>query len=617
MASPQDELDVLRAQVAWLTARVHKLEQKAGVEPAPLSPAAPPPFPPVRPPAATTPPVQLPSAPPVVTPARPAPTAGPRSSQPEALEQQIGRLWLNRIGIVAILGGVAYFIKLAFDNNWIGPAGRIAIGLVAGIAVIVWSEVFRRKKQIVFSWSLKAVGIGTLYLSLWGAFQVYHLIPASAAFLAMIVVTGSTIALALSQDAEILAAFAIAGGFSTPVLLSTGENHEVVLFSYVLVLDLAILVLSVLRPWRRLLWGSFVGTCILYVGWYADYYSDEQRGVTILFLSLFAAVFTVVPVISPHLQSRISAGPSVTLTFLPLINAGAWFLALFAMYESEKVTLTWYALALAAVYLGLSSAIRGRADAHAAGTATISLLHVAIAVVFITIAIPLKLNAHWITLGWLVESGVLLYVGSRSRTDLLRIFAAFTLSLGIVRLLFWDNFHPDTLLFNARFATYLVAIAVLAGIVWSARGSASENQKLFSGIASVTLNLLALRALTLEASGYFLRGVANPYLNAAAYRQSQLGKDFSFSAIWLLYGAALMVVGFRRNSAFVRWQALILIAFTIGKVFIYDVSVLEQGYRVLSLIALGIVLMGISYAYHRDWLKLSARGSGAPGSASA
>ena len=64
--------------------------------------------------------------------------------------------------------------------------------------------------------------------------------------------------------------------------------------------------------------------------------------------------------------------------------------------------------------------------------------------------------------------------------------------------------------------------------------------------------------------------------------------------------------GFRKRSAFVRWQALVLIALTIAKVFVYDVEELQQGYRILSFIALGGVLMGISYVYHRDWLKLAA-----------
>ena len=50
----------------------------------------------------------------------------------ENLEGTIGKLWLNRIGIVAILIGVAYFLKYAFDSGWMVPGGRVAIGLIAG-----------------------------------------------------------------------------------------------------------------------------------------------------------------------------------------------------------------------------------------------------------------------------------------------------------------------------------------------------------------------------------------------------------------------------------------------------------------------------------------------------
>jgi uncharacterized membrane protein len=105
------------------------------------------------------------------------------SRRSDSMEAKIGQYWLNRVGIVAVLIGVSYFLKYAFENNWIGPRGRIVIGLLAGIALVLWSEQFRKNKHEVFSYSLKAVGIGTLYLSLWGAFLVYHLIPAATAFL--------------------------------------------------------------------------------------------------------------------------------------------------------------------------------------------------------------------------------------------------------------------------------------------------------------------------------------------------------------------------------------------------------------------------------------------------
>ena len=173
------------------------------------------------------------------------------------------------------------------------------------------------------------------------------------------------------------------------------------------------------------------------------------------------------------------------------------------MYEQEKTTLTWYALALAAVYLGLGSIIKNRASIEDA--AFINLLHVAIAVAFITIAIPLKLDAQWITIGWLVESGVLLWLSVTARAEFLRYFATVALVLGIARLLFFDQIRAETLVFNMRFATYAVAIAVLGGIAVLGKRHAAQAEMIFLDAAVVGMNLLALIALTLEASDYFDR----------------------------------------------------------------------------------------------------------------
>ena len=613
---PLDEIGALKAQVAALSARVYLLERKSGLAPEMPRQAVPaaqqqPPAPPPPGTMLEAPSAQIVHSPPPPPPQMPKPQPGLHygsTKENAELEKKIGQYWLNRIGIVAMLIGVSYFLKYAFENNWIGPGGRIVIGLLAGIGLVLWSERFRDRGYAAFSYSLKAVGIGTLYLSLWGAFQVYHLIPSAAAFVAMAIVTASTIALSLSQNAELLASFALVGGFSTPVLLSTGENHEVVLFSYVCLLDLAILAMAIVKPWRRLLWGSFAGTLILYSGWYSEYYSRDQRALTVLFAVLFAALFAVIPLATRHEESTRFPGPSITLTLLPLFNAAAFFLALYTMYEQETATLTWYALGLAAVYLGMSGAFKTRFPGQ--DTKFINLLHVAIAIAFITIAIPLKLDAQWITIGWLVESAVLLWISVRTQTDFLRYLAVAALTLGIIRLLFYDHFHTETLVFNARFATYAVAITVLGGIAIFGERHASEQEMVFIRVAVVGVNLLALIALTWEASDYFDRQqLASSVRVLADYRQLSLARDFSYSAIWLIYGAVLMTIGFRQRSAFVRWQSLLLIAFTVGKVFFYDVSQLGGSYRILSFIGLGAVLLGISFIYQRDWLKLSPRSS--------
>jgi uncharacterized membrane protein len=623
VANSSDELEALNLRLAALTQRVVQLEQlssqsqisqdKPSAEPVHPEPTSPPPFPP-----RVEPTLETVKAPVAKTESR-SPMLAARHSAPPfklqnisadvrsngSMEEKIGQYWLNRVGIVAILVGVSYFLKYAFENNWIGPAGRIAIGILAGIGLVLWSERFRKGGYRAFSYSLKAIGIGTLYLSFWGAYQVYHLISSPVAFVAMIIVTASTMALALSQNAEVLASFALAGGFATPLLLSTGENHEVILFSYACLLDMAILVTAIVKPWQRLLWGSFAGTIILYLAWSSAYYTKEQRADTVFFSAVFATLFAVTPLVlhrdDPGQTNRVP----IILRVLPLLNATLFFLALYVMYESETATLTWYALVLAAAYLGIANAYKKLS--HSQESNFVHLLHVAIAIAFITIAIPAKLQAHWITIGWLVESAVLLWVSVRTKTNFLRHLAAAALLLGIARLLFFDQMIAETLIFNARFASYLVAIAILAAIAFYGRRHATAPEIVFVDAAAVGANLLALIALTWEISDYFSQQMAVRADNPAFYYDISVTRGFTYSAIWLIYGAALMACGFWKRSPFARWQALVLIALTTFKVFAFDVSQLGGSYRIISFIALGSVLLAISFVYQRDLLHLSSR----------
>jgi uncharacterized membrane protein len=621
MDKSQNDLEAIRHLLAELTARVYRIEQKLAMQSQPVGPAsasvvqpqtiqpttsvpAHPDVAPVKPPYPLVPPAPVPTRRPAVA-----------ASQPQVdLESRIGSHWLNRIGITALLIGISYFLKFAFDNNWIGPAGRVTIGLIGGIGIVIWSERFRAKGYQAFSYSLKAVGIGALYLSLWAAFQVYSLIPSGVAFVMMLAVTAATGAMALAQNAQILAAFALAGGFSTPLLLSTGQNREVALFMYVAILDVATLFLVAFRPWRRLLVMSYAGTLLLYVGWNSSFYTRTQLGLTLSFATLFFVLFAIAPLVTlrPGGEPPLLASIPPVLAF---INAGVYFLQAYDMIQAvDKTRMAWFALALAAVYIALSRLVQERST-NPAASQILYYLHLAVAIGFITIAIPIRLDAHWITIGWFVEAAILLWVANRIESDFLNVFALGALALGVVRLLAVDNFVSTQLIFNMRMATYAVAVAVLAIVAWYASQRDDESARLVAAVGKVALNVLALIALTREVSDYFTwqmtpyRPTASSHWQAAYndIHRVQIERDFTYSALWMAYGAMLMIIGFSRSSAFVRWQALVLIAATVAKVFVYDVSELDRQYRIISFIVLGALLLAISFVYQRDWLKLSAK----------
>jgi uncharacterized membrane protein len=613
--NPQEnDLQTLRALVRDLAGRVERLERSIEgggiVPPKPAlgdqTLAASIPTPLIQP---TSEPIPQHEVPHEAAPAFPAPHAVMPEREID-LESRIGSHWLNRIGISAVLIGMSYFLKFAFDNNWIGPAGRVSIGLLAGIGVVIWSERFRSRGYKIFSYSLKAVGVGVLYLSLWAAFQLYGLIPGSVAFLAMIIVTGSTAALAIKQDAEILAALALGGGYSTPLLVSTGQNHEVVLFSYVTLLSVASVGLVGYKPWRRLLILSYAGLLLLYIGWYTEYYRRDEFAVTFIFATIFFGIFALAPLVSKAPEGDVAQFRlAAALTF---INTGVYFLQAYFMFEAiDKLDMAWFALALAAVHIGLSRIISPQQPEN---SETLRLLHLALAVALITVAIPIRLDGHWITVGWLVEAGVLLWVADRIGSHLLHYLAACALGLGVVRLLVVDNFQVETLLLNSRMATYFLAMAVLALLAWFSLKRGGDVDSQVAAVAVLALNALALVGFSREIGDYYARrtdvswtGMRSWTPGASANRHRiVIAEDFSYSALWMAYGAMLMGIGFWFKSAFFRWQALVLMAATVVKVFVYDVSLLDRGYRILSFMILGALLLAVSFVYQRDWLNLSS-----------
>ncbi len=677
------DLDALRRRVDWLEQEVAALRQGSAVfAPPPRASAAPV----VRvddgDPAALLP--LLPALPEGVA---NGPAAPPRAS----LENRLGSQVFNRIGIVAVLIATALFLKLAIDNHWVGPVGRVLIGLLGGAGIIVWSERFRRQGVTAFSYSLKAVGSGVLYLSLWAAFQLYHLLPAPVALGAMILVTAWNAFMAWSQDAELLAGYALIGGCVTPLLLSTGGDHEVFLFTYLLAIDVATVVLVRLKGWLRLLPGAFTATVLYFIGWFSSFYGVGALSITALFVVLFGAAFMAASIDWPHFPERRTAavaigrswsGSSLRGILLPLANAAFVSLALYSVLEDwhHHATLPWLMVGLAAAYLGVMRLPQGR---------TVSAIHLSLAVVFLTIAVPLKASGHWITVAWLVEGAALFWVATRLRSaaeerpgeagglrddTVLRWLAGGALVPGFLALSavpYWFNPAIARSFFNHDVATALIGVVAFGGVAWLAWREGQEQSRsrplAVVVLAMVAVDLiailLALREILISHfvwlartafgnADFFSALVGVAILGAVAYVALRISREvrdvsasgrlaggsgiamnlvailacvreigslwrysaknpsdglkqaLAVSAFLMVYSAMLLAVGFWKRSAFIRWQGLVLLVFTIAKTFLYDMSSLSQGYRVVSFFGLGVLLMAVSFAYQKDWLGL-------------
>jgi len=629
-------------------------------------------------------------------------------------EWLLGGNWLARIGIVAIIFGVAFFISLAIDRGWLGEAERVILGVAGGLVFIGAGEYFRRRYG-VWAQTVTGGGIAILYLSVYGAFALYGLISTELAFGAFALITLAGALLSLRHEAVGVAVLSIFGGFATPLLLREQLPDQRLLLAYVLVLDVGVLALAGFRNWRWFTLLGWAGSLILFAFWQQELEPSTelaQIGITAIFLVFAGAT------IAFHIVRRQAAGIAdlalVTLNAAGYYGISYWlmndpyrdwmggFTALVAafyvllaaacrMRGPEQLNLTLFSAGLAVVFaviavpvqlggpwisvawgiealvlIGMSFPLRIR-ELRWAGYAmfvvsggwllaadtpgalaedltpfyneyTISyaaaivlpilgayLLHLrrghlepgeeAVipfmalrAAIFVAAIIPVQVDGAWIAVAWAVESVLALLLSARLRMVELRWFAYGLLAAMLVRLLWLDTISVDSETFrpvlNWRFLAFAAGIAALYALGWLSRRNREETDDL-SPVA-VWENRTALPALLALANFATLWLLSAEILTSADSALFDLSRDASenvaslgLSLLWAVYAAVLISLGVIRKWRWVRLAGLALLAVPVVKLFAYDSQTLEQEYRVIAFIALGLILLAGGLLYQR------------------
>ena len=570
------------------TAAATPQSETPSVAPPAASVSSPPPV--ERVPPRSLPPREVPLPPPQfnVFAAPPLHTSQTKSSSALDLETLIGGRWFNRIGIIALIGAMTYFLKYAFDNNWIGPGGRVAIGILLGAAMLPWSHWLLQRGYSYFSEGIAGLGAAALYLSIWAGCQYYKLFSLDAGFAAVIVITAGMTAVALGRNSQRIALLSLFGGFLTPVLVSEGKDAQVVLFTYLLILGASLLAIEMRRDWRALTPISFLLSQFYFWGWYSEFYRPAKLERTIIFATLFFLLYAVLPVLRAVRFSQLQELDIVVV----LANCFAYLGALYVMlWPQDRWPLTLLVLALSGGHLFVARLVP---PPKAGESPLMRLLFAGLALTFATLAIPIRLEGKWITLALVVEGAILVSTGFRSMTGFLRACGYFLLAVAAARLLIFP-LPARQFLFNERFAAYAILIICFGVVVYAAREHASSvgrDELNALGVFAVAINLFALIALSLELWDHFGS-------HAGLGIDSGFAQHLALSLLWTAYASGLIALGVRRESSLLRWQALVLFGLVVAKVFFYDSSYLERFYRIISFFILGLVLLVVSFLYQR------------------
>jgi len=351
------------------------------------------------------------------------------------LERFIGENLINKIGIAVLVLGIAFFVKYAIDKEWINETGRVCIGLGCGVLLAGIAHYLRHSYK-AFSSVLAGGSVAVLYFTIALAFHQYALISQSAAFLIMVSITAFAVVLSLAYDRLELAVIATLGGFLTPFMVSTGQGNYIVLFSYLIILNTGLLVLSYRKRWTLINLIALVFTVLIYGGWLATLNHNALTRVSyptaLGFAGVFYLQFLVMSILN-QVRFRLAFRP---LEFSVLLAINISF------YTAGMVLLDrWYNGEFQGAFTALLGLInfvlvRWLFRQRATDRRLIYLL-IGLTLSFLTLAVPVQLQGHSITIFWAVEFVLLYWLAQRSGIRLY-IYTSLIMAIATVFSLFMD-----------------------------------------------------------------------------------------------------------------------------------------------------------------------------------
>jgi hypothetical protein len=455
--------------------------------------------------AATTPKEQSPAIK-SVSPAKPPPPPPTVKApgKPREWEQILGGNWLARVGVVALIIGVAFFLKFAFDNNWLGPLSRVILGVVGGLAM-VGGGYYWRKRYPTLAQAICGGGIALLYLSIFASFNVFNLIPLYPAVGLLLLVSIGSAAMAIRLNSMALAIIGILGAFcaafilgsAVPEAAETGKGLQLIV--YVIIVDLGVLALSTFRNWRWFNLLALFGSLLTYGAWYFQFYGQagllaQQLSITLIFIIFFGAT---------SLFHVIWRRPARAFDYtLMIINAAFYFgISYGLMHDEIRAWMGGFTLLFALLYGSLAYLAVQR------GAGNLSLFARGIALIFLTIAIPIQLgDKAWTTIALAAEGAVLMWLYLRLRISHFHGYSYAVFTIVAIRLMFFDtsvdmsHFQP---IFNERFLAFVVSIAAmyLTGyFMW--RQQQQTGKKLGYPVFLIAGNIFSIWIIAAEIIGY-------------------------------------------------------------------------------------------------------------------
>ena len=288
----------------------------------------------------------------------------------------------------------------------LGPIARIALAYVAG-GILLFLALRLKINYKAFSAVLLSGGMASLYFTTFIAYSLYGMFGQIAAFAIMVVFTMFTVFAATIYNLQIIGIIGLVGAYAVPMLLSDGSGKIEVMFSYMVIVNIGILVLSFKKYWQLLNHLAFGFTWLIFLAWFLGKFNYEiHTTLSLCFAFLFFIIFYISNMSYKIVkQEKFSAWDVVRIVSNSFIFFGLGYATLDHGTTREYLGIYTVANALvhfAFAYIVFKNKLLDR---------KLFYLLIALVLSFITIAVPVQLEGDWVTLFWATEAVLLFSIG--------------------------------------------------------------------------------------------------------------------------------------------------------------------------------------------------------------
>ena len=327
-------------------------------------------------------------------------------------EYAIASNWLARLGIMILVLGIAFALRYSYVHGLVSHQIRVIASLITGILMTIFGLKQNGKKYELLGHGLLGAGITTLYFSVFSATNLYHLIAPTLGIGCMVLVTIACGVLSVKFNSKLVAILGILGGYLTPILLSTGSQNLGGLYSYMLLIGLGVLGITIYRNWYLVRALGFVCHWLIVTITLTVSYVEGTYHSFGLIMALMISFFLLFSFNACFYQIRKQIHSTILEIVGLFLNSAIFTIIATGLVIDHFKDYRYGAavmLGLAIFYIGCSNVILRRKNSDRG----LVLTFLAFSGFYTAMALPFLLSAGWLTVSWSLQALIMLWLSRK------------------------------------------------------------------------------------------------------------------------------------------------------------------------------------------------------------